>query len=365
MARVDAKLAWFDRVAAFSQIIDGTTVGTTPTFTFKFDGEGFQPGGPWNPGHKWELPSLRRLIDNKVQLQLIQHDPARKEAVEIDAFASGIDLRVLAMHPDHGDVSEIVLFDTKQGQLEKEIVAGDYLANRGSIERTVLLNLYPPTSAKRTATTAPRRERLAQLLDTRDPKNDDDRRLLSRGLSDAANLEAVQGDYPAALNDYVAVMKLLEPLVMDPKRQVKREDAEPLFRAALQISAYFLQVKKYDQAASWLPNLSTIAERMIAVDVSDPEYQRWKATAALQAVYLALGRKEQAKAAAALTTYVESQREIQRMVEDAASARELRDVLSKAEKLSASLDPQLLPLKEWRQLAASLGTNEARAMKHD
>jgi len=358
-ARVDAKFRWFDRVENLTQTIDGTDTGVTPSFSLEFDGKDFLPGGPGiHLRQQFEIPSLQELIDKKVRFRLIQHDPVAKKATEVD-YAK-VDLRVTAYHSDAGAVSWLVLFDSRQSDLEKTVAAGDYLASRGPIERTVLLNLYPPIAAERKARLEAKRQVVERLLKTRDARTDDERRLLGRALGNAANLSAVRGDNFAALNGYIDVCKVLFPLVLESVDPPKRDDAEPLFRAAVQPVAYFVQVKKFDQARQYLPNLSLIAERMIESHPDDPDYLRWRARSELYASQIAIGTESQDEAAKALKAYVDTQREVDRRVGNSATRVDLADALDRAEKLSGSLKPGLVPAAMWRKESAELHRKEDR-----
>ena len=363
-ARIDAKFRWFDRVADLTQTIDGTDSGITPTFLLEFDGKDFLPGGPGiHLRQKFEIPSLQELIDKKVRFRLIEHDPVEKKASEIDLQGRKIDLRVLALHKDLGAVSRLVMFDSHQSELEKAVLAGDYLVNRGPIERTILLNLYPPISDERRARLNAKRDVVRRLVETRDARTSDDRRLLARALTNSANLSSSRGDNLSALKGYIEVLEVLEPLVFESSSRPRRDDGERLFEAALQPVAYFVRVKKFDRAQQYLPNLSLIAERMIASDPEEPDYLRWRAEAFLQKVYVALGVGSQEEAGKALQGYVDSQREVHRRVGNLTTREELAAALDRAENISSSLPGGLVPVATWRQQASELRQEANRVDK--
>jgi hypothetical protein len=360
-ARVDAKFRWFDRVANLTQVIDGTDTGVTPKFILEFDGEGFVPGGRGiHLRQEFQVPSLQKLIDDKVRFRLIQHDPIEKKAAELSN--SNIDLRVRALHRDAGPVTSLVLFDTRQDQLEKAVSAGDYLVNRGPIERSVLLNLYPPILAKRIERTNAKRESVKRLLETRNITTDDDRRQLARVLTNEADLSAFRGDHSSALNAYNEVTQLLTPLVLESVRTPRREDGENLFNAALQPVAYFVRAKRFENARPYLRDLSLITDRLIASNSKEPDYVRWRATGFLQSAAVALGLGLQEECATTLQHYVDSYREIHRLVDKPSTGMELAVALDRALKMSTSLADGLVPIAIWREQEAELRSNANRVV---
>jgi hypothetical protein len=362
-ARIDAKFVWFDRVVDLSQAIDATEGGITPSFSLAFDGKTFNPSGPGiHLPQAFEIPSLQRLIDDHVRFRLIRHDTVARQAAEIDLTSGKVDLRVLAYNKDFGDVGWLVLFDSRPSQWEKEILAGDYLVNRGPIEQMVLLNLYPPLSAERKAQQDAKREILKRLLETRDAKTDEERRTLARALNQSANVSAVRGDHLAALNGYIEVVKLLGPLVLDPGRKPKHGDGELLYVAALQPVAYFTRSKRFDRARDYLPNLAIIAERMIESDPDEPDYLRWRARSFLQTAMVAQGSGSPQEAATALRSYVEAQREVHCRVDNAATRQDLMDALERGIELSLSLGPDSVPAATWRQEVLSLKREMHRSL---
>lgn len=361
-ARVDAKLAWFDRVADLTQTIDATDAGTIPTFHLEFDGKDFLPG---NPGihlrQQYQIPPLQELIDKKVRFRLIEHDPVNKKATEIDTASRDLGLRVKSFHKDFGAVSSLVLYDSRQSALEKDVGAGDFLANRGPIERTVLLNLYPPIQAERTARAAKKRELARQLLETREVKTDTDRRLVARGLSQAAASATLRGDTASALNTNIDVIKLLEPLVFERDRLPMREDADLLFKAAFQPVAYFMRTKKFDRARQYLPNLSLIAEQMIASDPEEPDYLRWRAECFLFSAFAAIGTGAQKDGNIALAAYVQTQREVHHKVRNQSTRTDLTAALDQAAEIASTLGNDPATAAQWRKEASDLRQHADRS----
>lgn len=178
--------------------------------------------------------------------------------------------------------------------------------------------------------------------------------LLARALDNSAGLSAFRGNYLAALNDYNEVLRLLWPLVLKSTGVPRRDDGERLFEAALQPVLYFLKAGKFDRAQQYLPNLSLIIERLVASDPYDPDYLRWRATYLLQTAYVALGVGSQQDAGAALQGYVESLREVHRIVRNPTSRRELATALERAEQISRSIGGSFVPLTTWRKQASEL-----------
>jgi hypothetical protein len=208
-----------------------------------------------------------------------------------------------------------------------------------------------------------KRDVVKRLLETRDARTSDDRRLLARALTNSANLSSSRGDNLSALKGYIEVLEVLEPFVFESSSRPRRYDGERLFEAALQPVAYFVRVKKFDRAQQYLPNLSLIAERMIASDPEEPDYLRWRAEAFLQKVYVALGVGSQEEAGKALQGYVDSQREVHRRVRNLTTREELTAALDRAEKISTSLPRGLVPVATWRQQASELRQEANRVDK--
>jgi len=264
-------------------------------------------------------------------------------------------LRVLAYYKDFGNVEWLVLFESKLSTLEKQILGGDYLVNRGPIEQKVLLNLYPPISKEREAQREQKRKDGERLLETRIVTTDQERRMLARALDQSANLSAFRGDNRSALNGYWEVLKLLEPLVLKPGRSPNYVDGELFFRDALHLVSYFTDSKNFNRARDYLPNLLVIAERMIVSDPDEPEYLRWRARGYWQTAVVMQGSGSLQESAAALKSYVETERDIHRKVANAVTRQDLIDALERSAELSDSLRTNNSVLAAaWRQEALSL-----------
>jgi len=190
--------------------------------------------------------------------------------------------------------------------------------------------------------------------------------MLARALNQSANLSDLQGDHLAALNGYIEVIKLLEPLVLDRGRNPKPKysDGDLLFSAALQPVAYFTQSKKFDRARHYLPNLSVITGRMIESDPDEPDYLRWRARTYLQTAMVAQGSESPREAAAALRSYVEAEREVHHKVGNAATRQDLIDALERSMELLPSLGPDSVP-PEWRQEVLSLKQEKDRSPRYE
>jgi len=80
------KFAWFDHIEDLSQTIDGTDLHDMPaTISIDFDGRKFQPGGNGTHlPHKFEVPSLQQLTDQRSQFKIIAHHPEKRTAEYID-----------------------------------------------------------------------------------------------------------------------------------------------------------------------------------------------------------------------------------------------------------------------------------------
>lgn len=345
---VDAKLRWFDRVETLSQAVDGTDAGTTPSFSLEFDGKEFMPGSPGlHLRQSYQIPSLQDIIDKKVRFRLIAHDPVAKQAHEIDLASRSVEIRVLASHSTSGASRDLVLFDGNPTRLQKDILSGDYLVNRGAVERTVLVNLYPPVAAERDDAYAARRERVKALLETRKPESVEDRRLLARAINSAAQLSAVRGDALSALNGFIEVVRLLSPLVFDAKEGPTREDGERLYKAALQPVAYFVKIRKFDRAKQYVPNLLVIADRMIASDSTEPDYLRWRADAQLWAARVAIASEAWPDGVKSLVDYVASTREVDRRIGSVGTRKELADALHLARAMARPIPSSLQRDLNW------------------
>ncbi len=350
-ARIDAQFAWFDRIVPMRQVIDGTDSGTPPTFSLELDGSDFMPGGRGvHMRQKLEIPSLQALIDRRVRFRLLVHDPATRQAREIDLANEPVGLRVLAHQPQVA-AGPLVLFDGRPTPLQNSALGGDYLINRGPIEKTVLLNLYPPVIAERTAASLARRAQLQRLLETRKAETSDDRRLLSRALVNAGRLAAFRGDSAAALADYAEVVALLKPLVLDAKNKPLREDGERLHDVALQPVAFHIRARQFDRVAAPMQELSAIVDRMATSDPDDPAYARWRAQRDLWAARSAIGSSSWSDAAGALASAVETMRSIDARLKNANSRSELAATLRQAADLARALPAGSVPAAGWMEEA--------------
>jgi len=334
-ARVDAKLVWFDRIETLSQSIDGTSAGTLPTFTLELDGQPFTPGTPGlHLAQTFEIPSLQALIDKKVRFRVLAHDPVAKRAREIDLATRPIDLRVIAHHSDAGTARTLVLFDGHPTSLQRAVLGGDYLVNRGPIEAAALLNFYPPVIAERGRAGLARREAQQRLVASRQPQDADERRLLARALRNTAGLADMRGDGAAASKGYGEVVDVLSPLVFDVKPQ--HADAESLFMATLQPIAYSVKKRQYASASAALPALMRVTDRLVAADAGEPDYLRWQGIAKLWTARIAAGQAAWPSARLALQGYVEAMREVDHRVGSADTRSDLGEALQAAARTARS-----------------------------
>ncbi len=256
-----------------------------------------------------------------------------KKAVEVDIKHSPIDLRVTARYRDAGDLDSLVLFDTRQDELQTEVAAGDYLANRGPIERTVLLNLYPPIRKRKRERLEQKMAHAANLMQTRGAKTDSDRRLLARVLIQEGQLVAFRGDYIAALKNYDDADKSLGPLIFNPKRIPARDDADPLFQLRFHSVVLLIRARKFEETQSRLANLSALVDRMIGSQPEEPDYLRWRAQSFLLRTYCALGTGSEKEAGDSLQRYLDMQRDLDHRVATSGTKRELVEAVENARQL--------------------------------
>ena len=347
-ARVDAKFQWFDRTADLSQVIDGTESGVSPKFQLRFDGKEFHPGGPGiHLPHRYEIPSLQKLIDDKSRFRLIRHDPTMRNATELDLHMSGVDLLVSARYEDDGGLGDVVLLNTTRDQLEIAVSAGDALVHRGDIEQTALLHLYPPVREERSKSFQARRDAVIRLLETRRVTNDIDRRALAVALYRLGREASYHRKDRTALQNFLDANNLMEPLVFS--RTPTHEDGALMFAAASELVYFSLNVKELDREHDLLRNAVAIADRMLESDPSVPQYLRWRAETLMMTAQSARARNDQVATLVALRAAIDTSRRVHEVVGNDVTRSDLMKVLEQCAMLAGEMKLDSAIVEQWRR----------------
>jgi TIR domain-containing protein len=347
--RIDAKFLWFGRIEDVTQAIDGTDVrDSSAHFNLSFDGQGFTPRGPGiHLAQTFEIPPLQKLVDDRDHFRLVAHYPASKTAKEVDLKTTDINLTVTARFREEGNF-DCVLFASQHTAEERAILDGDYLRNKHPIEAEALLHRYPAIRERARELHEKKTRAAWDLFESGKVASEQDRRTVARLTYQRASLAAVRGQTVDALNGYIKVLGLLEPLVS--ARRMEYEDGELLYVASRQPVSYFLGHQNYKRASDYVRNPITIAERLLDADPAEPNYQRWWAEAMLDFARVSAGRGESIVAAQSLKASIEEFRNVQRQHQNAASAKDLHESLTQGIEYAARWGVSgAVPVAEWRK----------------
>jgi TIR domain-containing protein len=353
--RVDAKFRWFDRIEDLSQSIDGTDVADSlADFTLEFDGKEFMPGSPGiHLPQKFEIPPLQKLLDDRDSFRLIIHDPATRTARDVDLKTSDIDLTVTAAYRDEGNAF-CVLFASRHTPEERAILEGDYLHSKASLEAEALLHRYPPVREAAARRREEQTRAARELFESGKVQSDQDRRTVARLAYQRASLAALRGQHLDALNGYLKVLELLQPLVFD--REPSYEDGETIYHAARQPVLYFLMTRNYRRASDYAGNPLTIADRMIESDSAEPNYRRWRSKALLEKAQVSAGLKETTHAAEELAASIQELGRVYREHSNPASQQDYDEALKHGIEYASTWGvTSAVPVAEWRGELAQRG----------
>jgi hypothetical protein len=190
--RVDARLLWAGRTLTPVGRHDGTDLGELPLeFEFRLPGNEFtgsERARTMALLERFELPSLRQLIDKRASVNVWVHPPGGGDAEEVGARST--DLRVRVWVPLRHDDVGISGFDLWRDRLDGVLWRAPTLqACAGDLERLALLSVYRGRVLRADLNSAERRQRIAAAVANGGAVAEEDRWA-------AFNLSAGRADVP-------------------------------------------------------------------------------------------------------------------------------------------------------------------------
>lgn len=168
--RVDARLLWAGRTLTAVSNGDGTALGELPLeFGFRFAGDEFtgsERAASMALLERFELPSLRRLIDKGASVNVWMHRPGGGDPARVDPHAT--DLRLRLRTPLRHDEAGIYGFDLWRDldRLDHVLLGAATLKNcAGDLERMAVLSLYRDRPLRADLSSAERRQRIAAAVE--------------------------------------------------------------------------------------------------------------------------------------------------------------------------------------------------------
>ncbi len=178
--RVDARLLWAGRTLTAARSLDGTDLGELPVnFGFQFPGDeytGSERATSTALLERFELPSLRQLIDKGASVKVWIHPSGGGDPEEVDPRAT--DLRLRLSVPLRHDKVGIYGFDLWRDldRLDRVLWRAPTLQDRaGDLERMTLLSLYRGRPLRAELNSAERRQRIAAAVEGGDSVPGEDR----------------------------------------------------------------------------------------------------------------------------------------------------------------------------------------------
>jgi hypothetical protein len=192
--RVDARLLWVGRTLTAMGSRDGTDLGERPLeFGFRFPGDeytGTERATTMALLERFELPSLRQLIDKGASLHVWMHPAGGGNPEKV--YPASTDLRLRLRAPLRHDEAGIYGFDLwrERDRLDGVLWHAPTLQDcAGDLERMALLSLYRDRPLRADLNSAERRQRIAAAVATGDSVAEADRWA-------AFNLSAGRADVP-------------------------------------------------------------------------------------------------------------------------------------------------------------------------
>lgn len=178
--RVDARLLWAGRSLTAVGSRDGTDLGERPLeFGFRFPGDeytGSERVTSMALLERFELPSLRQLIDKGASVTVWVHRPGSSDPERVDPRAT--DLRLRLRTPLRHDEAGIWGFDLWRDldRLDGVLLRAPTLQNcAGDLERMALLSLYRGRPLRADLNSAERRQRIAAAVESGSSVAEEDR----------------------------------------------------------------------------------------------------------------------------------------------------------------------------------------------
>jgi hypothetical protein len=342
---IDGKYRWYDRTQEPRASIDGTDDHSMlASFSMTFEGDQWHPAssGPVLP-QTFEIPSLRRLVDDSCQFILLTHVNGVSQECD-DPETSEVDLTVRAYY-GHEQPSWLTLYSSKHRPEMRTVLASPAMASiSNGIEREALSSLYLPPEQVSSAGY----DQLVQAVLDEQPVPAADTRLAAQLAVSRAGLYAFRNNYRDAVRLNFGAAQLLEPIVMNG--YPTEDDGVLLIKACLQLLDCYVKNELWAEALEVCDAVVRVPERMSQLYPEDSVYRRAVAFGLSRWAEVRLANDQQETGAQSLTESVEAWLLLAR---EQPSARRLSDArraygsaLTVATRWGAET---CLPLERWKE----------------
>jgi hypothetical protein len=224
--RVDARLLWAGRVVTAGTVQDGTDLGEQPlAFTFSLAGDeytGEERATTTALLTRFELPSLRELVDRQSTVDVWLHHPGDAAPERVDPAVTDLRLRLEApLRQDEMGIHGFRLWSHHDRADEVLWRAPALQACHGDLEREALLSLYRTESLRAQQTSQARRERIAATIEHGERRDDEDRWAGFRLLAGRASVPRLRGQLREAVehaHEAVGLIEDFDPATLDYAR---------------------------------------------------------------------------------------------------------------------------------------------------
>jgi hypothetical protein len=194
--RVDARLTWAGRTLTPSKSVDGTDLGELPLqFSFELPGDeyrGDERGRTMALLERFELPSLRKLIDSGSHIDVWVHASGDEAAERVEPASTDLALRLeVPLRHDQAGIFGYTMWADHDRTAQVLLTAPTLQACRTALEREALLSLYRDVPLRTPLNSQERRARLAAAVEHGKPVDEVDRWAaftLARGRADVPRL---------------------------------------------------------------------------------------------------------------------------------------------------------------------------------
>ena len=373
--KVDGRLQWFNRTFELSEELDGTELRDQPAaFNLVLNGDVWQPrgsiasyeGGPAIPHseQKFELPPLSKLIEKDATFGISLMGETQDSVQPVVPDQNDFDIRVVASYPSGRSVT---LFRSTHTPLERAILKGPCLADySNTIEREVILGLYPRTASLAAEQRMERRRCVHALAEKSEEElSPDERRTIAVLHYGRARLEmfrvfgsapppgtARQQLHKRALAECGLVFRLLRPLVTVEPRL---DEVGMAYWSASNIAHFHQMAGDTVQARTYAEAALSLVRNAISNDPNEPEYWRFEATALARLSAYQAASCDRTGAGVGLKESVERIRSLYDVWPNMARGADLEAAISEA--LDHATNWRLgkaVPAAEWRKTLARL-----------
>jgi hypothetical protein len=287
--RIDARFSFLGRSFELRPVIDGTDLGELPIeFRVELDGSEFtgeERASTMLLAERFELPSIRDLIEKRSEVVLWRHEPGNP-AVAVDPHTIDIEMRLYATFHTTGVSRSLRLWSSRRSREEIVLERCQTLTECESpIESEILLDAFYPRPLRESENARSRRERIGTALDHDEPIPEDDGWAAFRMMRGASDILAFRGQYQQSVQElHKAISHLPDDLALD------RDPYGAIFEywnAVMRLAALLDRATDSDDALRFYTGEAVrAAEEAVQRDPQEPDFRRAVARALIHRVRL-------------------------------------------------------------------------------